>query len=78
MALLRVFIEHPDRVLLRSQILALTKRSDAEVFDRAIDVLVGRLRRKIEDDPKRPRLILTVRGEGYRFAGDVKWSASPD
>jgi two-component system, OmpR family, response regulator len=78
MALLRVFIEHPDRVLLRSQILALTKRSDAEVFDRAIDVLVGRLRRKIEEDPKRPRLILTVRGEGYRFAADVKWSASAD
>jgi two-component system OmpR family response regulator len=78
MALLRVFIDHPDRVLLRSQILALTKRSDAEVFDRAIDVLVGRLRRKIEEDPKRPRLILTVRGEGYRFAADVKWSASAD
>jgi two-component system OmpR family response regulator len=78
MALLRVFIEHPDRVLLRSQILQLTKRSDAEVFDRAIDVLVGRLRRKIEDDPKRPRLILTVRGEGYRFAADVKWSATAD
>jgi len=78
MALLRVFIENPDRVLLRSQILSLTKRSDAEVFDRAIDVLVGRLRRKIEDDPKRPRLILTVRGEGYRFAADVKWSAIPD
>lgn len=78
MTLLRVFIEHPNRVLLRSQILALTKRSDADVFDRAIDVLVGRLRRKIEDDPKRPRLILTVRGEGYRFAADVKWSATAE
>ena len=78
MALLRVFIEHPNRVLLRSQILSLTKRSDAEVFDRAIDVLVGRLRRKIEEDPKRPRLILTIRGEGYRFAADVKWSASSE
>jgi two-component system OmpR family response regulator len=76
MALLRVFIEHPDRVLLRSQIIALTKRGDAEVDDRAIDVLVGRLRRKIEDDPRRPRLVLTVRGEGYRFTADVKWSAS--
>jgi two-component system OmpR family response regulator len=78
MALLRVFIENPDRVLLRSQIIAMTKRSDAEVFERAIDVLVGRLRRKIEEDPKRPRLILTVRGEGYRFATRVNWSASPD
>ena len=76
MALLRVFLEPPDRVLLRSQIIALTRRGDAEVDDRAIDVLVGRLRRKIEDDPRRPRLVLTVRGEGYRFTADVKWSAS--
>lgn len=78
LALLRVFIENPDRVLLRSQILSMTKRSDADVFDRAIDVLVGRLRRKIENDPKRPRLILTVRGEGYRFTARVNWSAAPD
>jgi two-component system OmpR family response regulator len=78
MSLLRVFLEHPDRVLGRSQILALTKRSDAEVFDRAIDVLVGRLRRKIESDPRRPRLILTVRGEGYRFTENVSWTASSD
>ena len=49
MELLRVFLEHPDRVLGRSQILALSKRSDVDVFERAIDVLVGRLRRKIED-----------------------------
>jgi two-component system, OmpR family, response regulator len=78
MALLKVFLDHPDRVLLRSQILALTKRSDAEVFDRAIDVLVGRLRRKIEEDPDKPRLIVTVRGEGYRFSAPVSWSASQD
>ena len=78
MSLLRVFLEHPDRVLGRSQILALTKRHDAEVFDRAIDVLVGRLRRKIESDPRRPRLILTVRGEGYRFTETVSWTASSD
>jgi two-component system, OmpR family, response regulator len=78
MALLRVFLEHPDRVLGRNQILALTKKNDAEVFDRAIDVLVGRLRRKIEDDPKRPSLILTVRGEGYRFTAHVNWTSSAD
>jgi two-component system OmpR family response regulator len=75
---LRVFLEHPDRVLGRSQILALTRRSDVKVFDHAIDMLVGRLRRKIEDDPKRPRLILTVRGEGYRFTERVSWTSSSD
>src|SRR5262245_52348059 len=78
MTLLKVFLEHPDRVLLRHQILAMTKRSDAEVFDRAIDVLVGRLRRKLEVDPKRPRLIRTVRGEGYQFTAPVNWTATPD
>jgi DNA-binding response OmpR family regulator len=78
MELLRVFLEHPDRVLGRSQILALSKRSDVEVFERAIDVLVGRLRRKIEDDPRRPRLILTVRGEGYRFTERVSWTSSSE
>ena len=78
MELLRVFLEHPDRVLGRSQILALSKRSDVDVFERAIDVLVGRLRRKIEDDPRRPRLILTVRGEGYRFTERVSWTSSSE
>jgi two-component system OmpR family response regulator len=78
MTLLKVFLDHPDRVLLRNQILSLTRRSDAEVFDRAIDVLVGRLRRKLEANPKKPRLIRTVRGEGYRFAARVSWTASPD
>ncbi len=49
-----------------------------EALEQEIDVLVGRLRRKIEEDPKRPQLILTVRGEGYRFTPRVTWSASPD
>jgi len=75
MGLLKVFLEHPDRVLPRNQIISLTKLSDAEVFDRSIDVLVGRLRRKIEDDPRRPRLILTIRGEGYRFSSPVSWTS---
>ena len=74
--LARLCLEHPDRVLGRSQILALSKRSDVDVFERPIDVLVGRLRRKIEDDPRRPRLILTVRGEGYRFTERVSWTSS--
>jgi DNA-binding response OmpR family regulator len=78
MTLLRVFLEHPDRVLLRHQIIALSGRSDTEVFDRAIDVLVGRLRRKLEPDPKHPQLIRTIRGEGYRLTAQVHWSTGTE
>jgi DNA-binding response OmpR family regulator len=74
MDLLKVFLDHPDRVLLRNQLVSMTHSDDAEVFDRAIDVLVGRLRRKLETDPRRPQLIRTVRTEGYRFTGRVEWS----
>ena len=48
-----------------------------EPFDRSVDVLVGRLRRKIEPDPKEPRLIVTVPGEGYRFDGLAKAASVP-
>jgi two-component system OmpR family response regulator len=78
MDLLKVFLDHPDRVLLRNQLVSMTHTDDAEVFDRAIDVLVGRLRRKLEDDPRRPQLIRTVRSEGYRFTGRVEWTDSSD
>jgi DNA-binding response OmpR family regulator len=78
MTLLKVFLDHPDRVLLRNQILSLTRGSDTEVFERAIDVLVGRLRRKLEANPRKPRLIRTIRGEGYRFTAKVSWSVSAD
>jgi class 3 adenylate cyclase/predicted ATPase len=68
-ALLRMFVTRPGRAISRDTLLdAFTKRR-FEPFDRSIDVLVGRLRRKIEADPKRPRLIVTVPGEGYRFDG---------
>jgi DNA-binding response OmpR family regulator len=73
MDLLKVFLDHPDRVLLRNQLVSMTHTDDAEVFDRAIDVLVGRLRRKLEVDTRRPQLIRTVRSEGYRFTGRVEW-----
>jgi len=76
MDLLKVFLDHPDRVLLRTQLVSMTHTDDAEVFDRAIDVLVGRLRRKLEVDPRRPQLIRTVRTEGYRFTGRVEWTDS--
>ncbi len=68
-ALLRMFVARPGRVISRDALLdAFTKRR-FESFDRSVDVLIGKLRRKIEADPKHPRLIVTVPGEGYRFDG---------
>lgn len=67
--LLRAFIARPGRVLSRDVLLSAVANRRVEPFDRSIDVMVGRVRRKIEPDPKRPRLIVTVPGEGYRFDG---------
>ena len=69
--LLRVFLEHPGRVLTRDQLLGLTQGREADVFDRSIDILVSRLRKRLRDDPREPRLIKTMRSEGYIFAADV-------
>ena len=65
--LLRVFAEHPNRVLSRDQLLTLTRNREWEPFDRSIDIRIARLRRKIEADPENPRTIKTVRGAGYIF-----------
>lgn len=65
--LLRAFVEHPQRVLTRDQLLDFAFSSDGAVFDRAVDVQVSRLRRKLERDGI-AELIRTVRGEGYLFA----------
>lgn len=65
--LLKVFIERPNQVLTRDQLLSLTRSRDWEAFDRSIDVRIARLRRKIEADPERPQAIRTVRGTGYMF-----------
>jgi two-component system, OmpR family, response regulator len=65
--LLKVFTEHPNRVLTRDQILNLTKNRDWEPFDRSIDIRIARLRRKVEENPEEPRAIRTVRGAGYMF-----------
>src|SRR5271165_5777066 len=75
-ALLRVFVSLPGRALSRDTLLDATFHRRFEPFDRSVDVLVGRLRRKIESDPKEPRLIVTVPGEGYRFDGLAKALAS--
>ena len=63
--LLRAFLEHPARVLTRDQLMDLTQGREAEALDRSIDVQVSRLRQRLGDDPREPRLIKTVRGEGY-------------
>ena len=65
--LLRVFIEHPNRVLSRDSIMDLLDGRERDPFDRSIDVRVTRLRHKIEDEPARPRYIRTVWGVGYQF-----------
>ena len=65
--LLKVFAENPNRPLMRDWLLEVTAHRDAEAFDRAIDLRVTRLRRKIEHDPAHPDAIRTVRGVGYMF-----------
>ena len=69
--LLKVFLERPQRVLSRDQLLDLARGREAVAFDRAVDTLVSRLRRKLERDPKNPELIKTIWGGGYLFAADV-------
>jgi two-component system, OmpR family, response regulator len=66
--LLRIFLNHPNRVLNRDQLVDLTQGKEADPLDRSIDVQVGRLRHRLRDDPREPRLIKTVRGEGYVLA----------
>lgn len=69
--LLTAFLKSPRQILSREQLLAASRIHDDEVFDRSIDVLILRLRRKLEEDPSRPRLIMTERGAGYLFDADV-------
>ena len=74
-ALLREFVRHPGRVLSRAYLLDALVGKRAGPFDRGVDMLVGRLRRKIEPDPKRPSFIVTVQGSGYKFAAQVRQQA---
>ncbi|OGB06785.1 MAG: two-component system response regulator OmpR [Burkholderiales bacterium RIFCSPHIGHO2_12_FULL_69_20] len=66
-ALLRLFVQHPHRVLSRDHLIEQLKGYERDAFDRSIDVRVTRLRRKIEADPAHPVYVRTVRGEGYLF-----------
>ncbi|HET7162160.1 MAG TPA: response regulator [Rhodanobacteraceae bacterium] len=69
--LLRVLVEHPNRVLSRDDLMEHIHGRNAGPFDRAIDVQIGRLRRKVESDPANPELIKSVRGAGYLFSARV-------
>lgn len=69
--ILRCFVQNPLRPLTRQQILDETRGGRCEGYERSIDVLIGRIRRKIEEDQSNPRLIQTVRGIGYVFAAAV-------
>ncbi|NEV61418.1 response regulator [Thiorhodococcus minor] len=71
-ALLMAFVTRPGRVLSRDQLLDLARGRDAKAFDRAIDTLVSRLRRKLGDQSRDPQIIKTIRGDGYLFAPKVE------
>lgn len=72
--LLRVFLDHPNRVLTRDQLLNLTQGRHADAFDRSIDLLVSRLRQRLQDGAREARYIKTLRNEGYVFSAAVSKS----
>ena len=70
---LRMFLESPKRLISRAQMQESLGGAAGESFDRAMDVRISRLRTKLREDPKNPRLIKTIYGAGYIFLGDVHW-----
>ncbi|MBU2961735.1 response regulator transcription factor [Citreicella sp. C3M06] len=70
---LRMFLEAPKRLITRAQMQETLGGAAGESFDRAMDVRISRLRTKLREDPKNPRLIKTIYGAGYLFLGDVDW-----
>ncbi|WP_343080694.1 response regulator transcription factor [Ostreiculturibacter nitratireducens] len=71
---LRLFLDAPKRLISRAQMQEALGGAAGESFDRAMDVRISRLRTKLGEDPKNPRLIKTIYGAGYIFLGDVSWS----
>lgn len=71
---LRLFLESPKRLISRAQMQETLGGAAGDSFDRAMDVRISRLRTKLGEDPKNPRLIKTIYGAGYIFLGDVEWS----
>lgn len=72
---LRLFLESPNRLITRQQMQESLGGAAGESFDRAMDVRVSRLRAKLGEDPKNPRLVKTIYGAGYIFLADVRWGA---
>ncbi|PWE29914.1 DNA-binding response regulator [Maritimibacter sp. 55A14] len=70
---LRLFLDSPKRLITRNQMQETLGGAAGESFDRAMDVRVSRLRTKLREDPRNPRLIKTIYGAGYIFLGDVTW-----
>jgi DNA-binding response OmpR family regulator len=71
---LRLFLERPKRLISRQAMQEALGGAAGETFDRAMDVRISRLRTKLREDPKNPRLIKTIYGAGYIFLGDVDWA----
>ncbi|MDR2015939.1 MAG: response regulator [Azoarcus sp.] len=69
--ILSIFLAHPQKVLSRDQLMELTQGREADVFDRSIDLLISRVRQRLEDSAREPAIIKTVRNEGYVLACDV-------
>ncbi|MEX6507829.1 response regulator [Jiella sp. M17.18] len=69
--LLLTLIQSAQRVLSREQVIEMSGGDPARSFDRSVDILISRLRRKMEDNPRAPKLILTVRGGGYQFGPEI-------
>ncbi len=70
---LRLFLDSPKRLISRAQMLDALGGAAGDSFDRAMDVRISRLRTKLSEDPRNPRLIKTIYGAGYIFLGDVVW-----
>lgn len=73
--LLVTLIEHAGVALSRDQLLDLTRGRESQLFDRSIDNVVSRLRKKLEVDPKRPQIIQTQWGDGYMFVAELEWAS---
>ena len=71
-SLLLALVTHPRRVLSRDQLLDLSRGREASPFDRSVDNQISRVRRKLADDPRDPRLVKTIWGGGYMLAADVR------
>ncbi len=70
--LLDALVSASNRVLSRERLFEITRETDYDSFDRAVDIQIGRLRKKLGDDPKDPHFIKTIRGAGYMFCGEIK------